>query len=144
MVRLKGINARIIDIDIIISIPYGSIKSPERFLLSARRHLISIPYGSIKSSSRPWCLSLMPISIPYGSIKSRTATRSRRTLPEFQFLMVRLKERCGGFRGSRCCISIPYGSIKSLPAAGTCMSASWFQFLMVRLKESHQSYSAAL
>ena len=74
----------------LISIPYGSIKS-----LSAPQEsnsaIISIPYGSIKSSPRAREPISFQISIPYGSIKSFRFEFGKRTVAQFQFLMVRLK-----------------------------------------------------
>ncbi len=75
------------------------------------------------------------ISIPYGSIKSPTNIKDAESLTEFQFLMVRLKEKREISFNIFCCISIPYGSIKSPISLMGSAEPTSFQFLMVRLKE---------
>ena len=91
MVRLKARAGGVIPENIVISIPYGTIKGKSIDETDASNP-ISIPYGTIKggsgwSSSRPTI-----ISIPYGTIKGMLNTLIDDVIPLFQFHMVRLKE----------------------------------------------------
>ncbi len=54
---------------VIISIPYGAIKSIFKRISPDIRTHISIPYGAIKRQSNSSNNSLKSISIPYGAIK---------------------------------------------------------------------------
>ena len=76
--------------------------------------VISIPYGSIKSRCTSSDNRMFRISIPYGSIKSARANKIIDLNKEFQFLMVQLKENVIFLKLLSTFISIPYGSIKSL------------------------------
>ncbi len=60
---------------------------------------------------------------------------------EFQFLMVRLKEKCRMSKSRRFKISIPYGAIKRNIMNAEIENQLKFQFLMVRLKVSVPSIS---
>ena len=62
--------------------------------------LISIPYGSIKSGAMNNAHRYFCISIPYGSIKRYEANISTSRLSKFQFLMVQLKAGVLGQVGS--------------------------------------------
>ena len=74
---------------------------------------ISIPCGSIKSSNPHSFLSLCQISIPCGSIKRYEERQQAERIPEFQFLVVRLKAPSSSRSTIANPISIPCGSIKS-------------------------------
>ena len=55
MVRLKELKSQIYSTDVIVvSIPYGTIKSEFIQVLFSVPLLVSIPYGTIKSSFRHW------------------------------------------------------------------------------------------
>ena len=64
--------------------------------LTTHTFLISIPYGSIKSPFLAYKKIVFDISIPYGSIKRERALPSSAQTKLFQFLMVRLKVERGG------------------------------------------------
>mgnify|MGYP006914498538 CR=1 FL=1 len=75
--------------------------------------MISIPYGAIKSVfCRQLPIFQCHISIPYGAIKSDCMRTMELLISEFQFLMVRLKEKQVDVIKSLEEISIPYGAIK--------------------------------
>ena len=74
MVRLKESREIISDFDSIVSIPYGTIKSPHPL-----RGLL-------------FCF----VSIPYGTIKSWMRTNELKDIMKFQFHMVRLKVSAAG------------------------------------------------
>ena len=76
--------------------------------------MISIPYGAIKSRNiiekNTYQLN---ISIPYGAIKRLYPLHQCLSALQFQFLMVRLKEKIKSITDVNAIISIPYGAIKS-------------------------------
>ena len=97
--------------------------------------IISIPYGAIKSH-RYFKSSFVYIyiSIPYGAIKSYKMRYRQLLAILFQFLMVRLKAGTYTWNAETNHISIPYGAIKSIDSKFSKTLKIVFQFLMVRLK----------
>ncbi len=98
--------------------------------------LISIPYGAIKSN-RLWQVFIvnLSISIPYGAIKRDFIRPPASDQITFQFLMVRLKVLLLYYFSIFFYISIPYGAIKSAGVFLSQTRINIFQFLMVRLKD---------
>ena len=86
MVRLKEQKGRIHLHGIIVSIPYGTIKS----LIQARYSnsiYVSIPYGTIKSTSAYTRIrEYYDVSIPYGTIKSFERTKPNLAITRFNSL----------------------------------------------------------
>ncbi len=76
-----------------ISIPSGAIKRILTRTARSLTSLISIPSGAIKSIRISSELGIDPnISIPSGAIKSIVSNVAPAVIPEFQFLLVRLRE----------------------------------------------------
>jgi len=107
--------------------------------------IISIPYGAIKSH-RYFKSSFVYIyiSIPYGAIKSYKMRYRQLLAILFQFLMVRLKAGTYTWNAETNHISIPYGAIKSIDSKFSKTLKIVFQFLMVRLKDGWKVYIAII
>ncbi len=114
LVRLKGFRFKFIRVEVLISIPSGTIKRSIIINLKLKNVMISIPSGTIKSFpiyiSKPQCIS---ISIPSGTIKRLTG---------------------GGVSWLFKLISIPSGTIKREGWDIFMHFIMLFQFLLVRLK----------
>ena len=76
----------------VISIPYGSIKSPPTISAVSALFLFQFLMVRLKVDAVQRFELLDEISIPYGSIKSKKLTVGAEIGIPFQFLMVRLKE----------------------------------------------------
>ena len=75
---------------------------------------VSIPYGTIKRPKKKRAQPCAIVSIPYGTIKSNQPRRKRGLSIEFQFLMVRLKDKQSEAFMTLTRVSIPYGTIKRI------------------------------